>query len=96
MKKKESSIDLSTLSTATTPFGENKMFTIREGISAEEALLYAGHLLTSACATVSAASDTLQPHDRAVVIGAGQCIESARALIDAVIDGAGVERLFSY
>ncbi|TDF85115.1 DUF6124 family protein [Pseudomonas sp. H9] len=90
------SLDLSTLTTASRDFGESRMFNVRAGISGEEALLYACHLLQNAEATVKAATDNLELADRALVAGIGQPIEAARALIEGVIDGAGVPRLFSY
>ncbi|MEG1082495.1 MAG: hypothetical protein RSE44_28555, partial [Pseudomonas sp.] len=87
------SFDLSTLTTASRSFGEGRMFNISAGISSEEALLYACHLLQNAEATVMAATNNLELSDRSLVAGVGQHIETARALIDAVIDGAGVPRL---
>ncbi|MCP6695584.1 DUF6124 family protein [Pseudomonas donghuensis] len=93
------SLGLSNATTANTPFGTNRMFNVREGIPAEEALLHAGQLLRCAEATVSDALDHLTLNDRAIVAGAGagagQHIEIARALIDAVLDGVGVQRIFS-
>ena len=47
------SLGLSNATTANTPFGTNRMFNVREGIPAEEALLHAGQLLRCAEATVS-------------------------------------------
>lgn len=88
--------DLSTASTANTPFGTNGMFNVREGIPAEEALLHACQLLRCAEATVSDALDHLSLNDRVIVSGAGQHVEAARALIDAVLDGLGVHRIFSH
>ncbi|MNJ58212.1 DUF3077 domain-containing protein [Pseudomonas sp. B21-012] len=89
------SLDLTETTTASTSFGTNRMFSVREGIPAEEALLHAGQLLRCAEATVSDALDHLTLNDRSIVAGAGQHIETARALIDAVIDGGGVQRIFS-
>ncbi|PJY94353.1 DUF6124 family protein [Pseudomonas donghuensis] len=88
-------LGLSNATTANTPFGTNRMFNVREGIPAEEALLHAGQLLRCAEATVSDALDHLTLNDRAIVAGAGQHIEIVRALIDAVLDGVGVQRIFS-
>ncbi len=42
------SLDLSNATTADTPFGTNRMFAVRAGIPAEEALLHACHLLQCA------------------------------------------------
>ncbi|QPG61851.1 DUF3077 domain-containing protein [Pseudomonas sp. BIGb0427] len=89
------SLDLSTATTASTPFGNNHMFTVRAGIPAEEALLHACQLLECAEATVSDALGHLTLNDHSLVYGAGQHIETARALIDAVLDGGGVNRVFS-
>ena len=88
------SLDLSNATTADTPFGTHRMFAVRAGIPAEEALLHACHLLQCAEATVSDAVDHLTLNDRSLVCGAGQHIETARALIDAVLDGVGVIRIF--
>ncbi|WP_191833419.1 hypothetical protein [Pseudomonas fluorescens] len=52
------------------------------------------HLLQCAEATVCDAVDHLTLNDRSLVYGAGQHIETARALIDAVLDGVGVIRIF--
>jgi len=89
------SLDLSSATTASTPFGTNHMFTVRAGICAEEALLHACQLLRYAEATVSDAVDHLTLNDRSLVSSAGQHIETARALIDAVLDGVGVKRIFT-
>lgn len=85
---------LSNATTANTPFGTNHMLTVRAGIPAEEALLHACHLLQCADATICDAVDHLTLNDRSLVCGAGQHIETARALIDAVLDGMGVSRIF--
>ncbi|WP_442108803.1 DUF6124 family protein [Pseudomonas sp. NUPR-001] len=87
------SLDLAKASTADTPFGTNLMFNIRAGIPAEEALLHACQLLRCAEATVCDALDHLTLNDRSLVSGAGQHIETARALVDAVLDGVGVQRI---
>jgi len=87
-------VDLSSATTANTPFGANRMFNVRQGIPAEEALLHACQLLRCAEATISDAVDHLTLNDRSVASGAGQHIETARALIDAVLDGMGVHRVF--
>jgi hypothetical protein len=89
------SIDLSNTTTANTLFGTNRMFAVCAGIPAEEALLHACHLLQCAEATVSDAIEHLTLNDRSLVCGAGQHIETARALIDAVLDGVGVKRIFT-
>jgi hypothetical protein len=89
------SLDLSSTTTANTPFGTHRMFTVRAGIPAEEALIQACELLQSAEATVRDAVDHLTLNDRALVSGAGQHIEAARALVDAVLDGAVVPRIFT-
>ena len=88
-------LHLSHATTANTPFGTNLMFNVREGIPAEEALLHACQLLRCAEATVSDALDHLTHNDRSLVSGAGQHIEAAHALIDAVLDGVGVQRIFT-
>ncbi|MEG1041254.1 MAG: DUF3077 domain-containing protein [Pseudomonas sp.] len=87
-------LNLANASTANTPFGANHIFNIRAGIPAEEALLHACQLLRYAEATVSDAVDHLTLNDRSIVSGAGQHIETACALIDAVLDGVGVQRIF--
>lgn len=89
------SVDLSNATTADTPFGTHHLFKVCAGIPAEEALLHACHLLQCAEATVSDAADHLTLNDRSLVCGAGQHIEAARALIDAVLDGVGVKRIFT-
>ncbi|WP_327437786.1 DUF6124 family protein [Pseudomonas donghuensis] len=88
-------LDFANAITANTPFGSNRMFTVRAGIPAEEALLHACQLLQCAEATVIDAVDHLTLNDRPLVCGAGQHIESARALIDAVLDGVGVNRILN-
>lgn len=88
-------LDLTNATTANTPFGTNRMFSVRQGIPAEEALLHACQLLRYAEATVSDAVDHLTLNDRSLVCGAGQHIETARALIDAVLDGGGVQQILN-
>jgi hypothetical protein len=84
---------LSLTSTAQKPFGtldsENQpLFCVREGIRAEDALLHVGMLLGCIEATAWDAVEHLHLNDKGVVMGIIQNVEMARALVDALLDGA--------
>jgi hypothetical protein len=76
------SLDITETTTARTPFGTNRMFTVCAGIPAEEALIHACHLLACATATL----------ERSQAVGAAKHVAAAQALIAAVLEGAEVRR----
>ncbi|WP_166359074.1 DUF6124 family protein [Pseudomonas akapageensis] len=80
-------------STAQKPFGTldstgQPLFCVRAGIPADDALIHVGMLLGCAEATAWDVVEHLQLNDKGVVLGLIQTIEMARALVDALVDGA--------
>ncbi len=86
--------DLANTVTAAKPFGAmdvniKQMFSVREGICSEDALMHASVLLSFVEATASDAADHLSLNDKALVLSIAQHAEMARALVNAVLEGAG-------
>jgi hypothetical protein len=62
------------------------LFTIREGIPVEDALVHVAMLLDCAEATGWAAADHLELNDKALALTITQNVEAARAMIEALLD----------
>ncbi|WP_455926045.1 DUF6124 family protein [Pseudomonas putida] len=67
-----------------------KLFTVRTGLPAEEALLHASHLLDCIASTAYEHADGLQGHERKQGMAVYHLVEMARPLVDAAI--GGIER----
>ncbi|MCY1410696.1 hypothetical protein D9M71_260670 [compost metagenome] len=63
---------------------------MRAGIPAEDAVLHVGMLLGSIEAMAWDVVEHLQFNDKGVVLGIIQNVEMARALVDALLDGAAL------
>ncbi|MND71957.1 hypothetical protein D3C76_751460 [compost metagenome] len=79
--------------TAAKPFGtldsdSQPLFCVREGIRAEDALLHVGMLLGCVEAAAWDVVEHLHLNDKGLVLGLIQNAEMARALVDALLDGA--------
>ncbi len=64
-----------------------KLFTVRPGLPAEEALLHASHLLDCIASTAYEHADGLQGHERKQGMSVYHLVEMARPLVDAAIGG---------
>ena len=78
--------------TATTAFGScdaghAPLFAVREGINAEDALVHASLLLQCTCDTAHRLSEKVDEHGRNLVWSLLHSAESAKALVDALLDG---------
>lgn len=85
-------IDLTRQITCATPFGSpdlhgNHMFTVCEGIRAEDALRQACQILNSARASAYDVAQHLTKNDQALALGIAQQVDMAKALVDAVLAG---------
>ena len=73
--------------TASSTIGNNSLFTVRPGISAEEALLHVSMLLKSA----EEVSDEITEHasgiERGLIWSLVHSVEMARGVVDALLDG---------
>ncbi|WP_166366377.1 DUF3077 domain-containing protein [Pseudomonas akapageensis] len=81
------------LKTVTTPFGScdaghEPLFAVRGGINAEDALVHASLLLRCAVDTAYASSDCPGVHQKGLMWSTLHSIEMAKALVDALADGA--------
>lgn len=84
--------DLTRMITCCVPFGApdfhgHRMFSVREGICAEDALVQACQLLASVQATAHDVAQHLTANDQALALGMAQHVEMAKALVDAVLAG---------
>ncbi len=84
--------DFSQFVTAGKAFGPhdyhgNCMFTVREGICTEDALMHACLLLGCIRASACDAAQHLTANDHSLVIGLAQQAELAKALLDSVLEG---------
>ncbi len=84
--------DLSQATTSHTSFGipdfnGNPLFSIREGICAEDALVHTCLLLNCVRASAYDAAQHLSANDQSLILGIAQHAEMARALVDAVLEG---------
>ncbi|MGY4490283.1 DUF6124 family protein [Pseudomonas sp. TE3610] len=64
-----------------------KLFTVRPGLPAEEALLHASHLLDCIASTAYEHADGLQGHERKQGMSVYHLVEMAKPLVDAAIQG---------
>lgn len=69
-----------------------QLFSVREGIHAEDALMHVGMLLGCVEATAWDAVEHLHLNDKGVLLGIIQNTEMARALVDALLDGAAKQQ----
>ena len=82
--------------TVTTPFGtcdagHAPLFAIRAGIPAEDALVHASLLLKGACESSAQACEKATIAESGLLWLTLHAIETAKALVDAVVDGAQCE-----
>ena len=78
--------------TAETPFGPSlindlKLFTVRPGLPAEDALMHASHLLDCLASSTYEHADGLQGHERKQAMSLFHLVEMTKPLVDAAIDG---------
>ena len=64
------------------------LFCVREGIPAADALMHVGVLLSCVEATAWDAVEHLQLNDKGMVLSIIQNVEMARAVVDALLEGA--------
>ncbi|WP_166361174.1 DUF6124 family protein [Pseudomonas akapageensis] len=81
------------LKTAETAFGccdavHDPMFTVRGGIGAEDALVHISLFLQSVYATANAACNQASMEERGLHWATMHSVEIAKALVDALLDGA--------
>lgn len=84
--------DLTRIITRGIPFGAphargKHMFSVSEGICAEEALLHTCQLLGSIRASAYDLAQHLTVNDQALALGIAEQLEMAKALVDAVLGG---------
>ncbi|WP_166365249.1 DUF3077 domain-containing protein [Pseudomonas akapageensis] len=82
--------------TVTTPFGicdagHEPLFAVRAGIPAEDALVHASLLLKGACASTVQACEKAATAESGLLWLTLHAIETAKALVDAVVDGVQCE-----
>ena len=65
---------------------EHKVFTVREGLSLEEAMVHASELLRYALAYAHECAGSLQGAQRDLTLGAVHFIEMAKDLVDNTVD----------
>jgi hypothetical protein len=68
--------------------GHGPLFAVRGGINAEDALVHAALMLQSACATASEACNQAGNPEKGLLWSTLHCVEVAKALVDALLDGA--------
>lgn len=79
--------------TVETAFGccdaaHDPLFTVRGGIGAEDALVHISLFLQSAYATANAACNQVTKEERGLLWATLHSVEIAKALVDALLDGA--------
>ncbi|QNH79638.1 hypothetical protein GGD92_15815 [Pseudomonas protegens] len=70
------------------PVGSNSLFAIREGITAEEALLHVSLLLKSAEEVSDEITERGSGIERGLIWSLVHSVEMARAVVDALLDGS--------
>ncbi|WP_166365775.1 DUF3077 domain-containing protein [Pseudomonas akapageensis] len=68
--------------------GHAPIFAVRAGINAEDALVHASLMLQCACATANAACNHSRNLDKGLLWSTLHSAEVAKALVDALLDGA--------
>nr|WP_166359744.1 DUF3077 domain-containing protein [Pseudomonas akapageensis] len=81
------------LKTVTPPFGScdaghEPLFAVRAGINAEDALVHASLFLKCAVDTAYAATECPGAHEKGLIWSTMHSIETAQAIINALLDGA--------
>jgi hypothetical protein len=85
------------IKTVTTPFGScdaghEPLFAVRGGINAEDALVHAALMLKCAGDCAYKALDSEGRTEESMLWSTMHSIEAAKALVDAVLDGAEVQK----